>query len=65
MHENSESRREFRHFSYCQNEKALPRFVVVPAGIEFFHITEQATGRVRGFRRRHLDACLLARSLER
>lgn len=65
MHENSESRREVEDFSYYQDRETLPRFVVVPAGIEFFHITEQATGRVRGFRRRHLDACLLARSLER
>ncbi len=41
------------------------RYVVIPAGINFFHITEWATGRVKGFRRRHNDACALARALER
>ncbi|MBA6114784.1 hypothetical protein JET76_14475 [Pseudomonas putida] len=45
--------------------RSRPRYVVIPAGIEFFHITESATGRVKGFRRRHHDACELARSLER
>jgi len=42
---------------------ALPRFQVVPAGKSFFHIKETATGRVRGFRTDHNEACALARSL--
>jgi hypothetical protein len=37
---------------------------VVPAGIAFFHIKEISTGRVRGFRGNHNEACALARSLE-
>ena len=62
MHENTEIRREVRSISY--NPCFAPRFIVVPAGVEFFHITELATGRVRGFRRSHLEACKLARRLE-
>ncbi|MFJ5254421.1 hypothetical protein ACIP8I_04380 [Pseudomonas sp. NPDC088414] len=41
-----------------------PRFQVVPAGNAFFHIKESSTGRVRGFREDHNEACALARSLE-
>ncbi|MFI8223100.1 hypothetical protein [Pseudomonas sp. NPDC085632] len=41
-----------------------PRFQVVPAGNAFFHIKETSTGRVRGFREDHNEACALARSLE-
>ncbi|MFJ2710295.1 MULTISPECIES: hypothetical protein [unclassified Pseudomonas] len=43
---------------------AAPRFRVVPAGTAFFHIKESSTGRVRGFREDHNEACALARSLE-
>lgn len=41
-----------------------PRFLVIPAGTAFFHIQEISTGRVRGFRKDHNEACALARSLE-
>ena len=41
----------------------LPTFQVVPAGKAFFHIKETSTGRVRGFRTDHNQACALARSL--
>lgn len=41
-----------------------PRFQVVPAGNAFFHIKESSTGRVRGFREDHNEACALARLLE-
>ncbi|MBV4458915.1 hypothetical protein KVG96_13215 [Pseudomonas sp. COR58] len=41
-----------------------PRYRVVPAGNGFFHIKETSTGRVRGFRKDHNQACALARSLE-
>ncbi|MEN4828636.1 MULTISPECIES: hypothetical protein [unclassified Pseudomonas] len=61
MHENTEIRREAKKISYLSK----PRFVVIPAGVEFFHVTESATGQVKGFRRRHHDACELARRLER
>ncbi len=40
------------------------RYQVVLAGNGFFHITETATGRVRGFRMSHNAACALARTLE-
>jgi hypothetical protein len=42
---------------------ARPRFQVIPAGRAFFHIKETSTGRVRGFRTDHNQACALARSL--
>ncbi|RON47671.1 hypothetical protein [Pseudomonas frederiksbergensis] len=41
----------------------MPRFQVIPAGKSFFHIRETSTGRVRGFRTHHNEACALARSL--
>lgn len=40
------------------------RYQVTLAGNSFFHITEIATGRVRGFRTSHNEACALARKLE-
>ncbi|WP_419709868.1 hypothetical protein [Pseudomonas sp. NFX224] len=43
---------------------ARPRFQVVLAGNAFFHIKEISTGRVRGFRADHNEACALARQLE-
>ena len=44
--------------------KNSPRYRVVPAGHEFFHVVEATTGKVKGFRRNHNEACALARSLE-
>ncbi|GHS83326.1 hypothetical protein OO306_14495 [Pseudomonas sp. DCB_AW] len=64
MHENTEIRREAKNISYIASTHATPRYVVIPAGIRFFHVTESATGRVKGFRCRHQDACELARHLE-
>jgi hypothetical protein len=58
------------HFAALQSQLPLeqgvqpPRFQVVPAGNAFFHIKESSTGRVRGFREDHNEACALARSLE-
>nr|WP_141233994.1 hypothetical protein [Pseudomonas sp. Irchel 3E20] len=42
----------------------LLRYQVIPAGKNFFHIQEISTGRIRGFRRLHREACALARHLE-
>ncbi|MFQ6573013.1 hypothetical protein [Pseudomonas sp. UM16] len=69
MHENTEIRREAGNISYFNNKNVTAhvysvRYIVVPAGINFFHITDHATGQVKGFRRRHIDACELARALE-
>lgn len=69
MHENTEIRREAGNIS-CFNSRPgssvnNTRYIVVPAGINFFHITDHATGQVKGFRCRHIDACELARTLER
>ncbi|TFF38697.1 hypothetical protein E3U47_15835 [Pseudomonas sp. RIT623] len=61
MHENTEIRREARNNSCL----GIPRYIVIPAGIAFYHIAERDTGRVRGFRQRHKDACELARHFER
>lgn len=65
MPENTEIRREAQHISCNIAASNKARFIVVPAGVAFFHITESITGRVRGFRQRHQDACELARRLER
>ncbi|MDO7900484.1 hypothetical protein ACE1YR_01455 [Pseudomonas sp. K1(2024)] len=64
MHENTEIRREVSSISYMQQLTNTLRFVVVPAGIQFFHVTDRTTGRVKGFRRSHLEACALARLLD-
>ncbi|HBP5153201.1 TPA: hypothetical protein L5659_006703 [Pseudomonas aeruginosa] len=40
-------------------------FRVVPQGRGFFHIVEAATGKVRGFRRSHNEACSYAEQLKR
>ncbi len=40
-------------------------FRVVPQGRGFFHIVETATGKVRGFRRSHNEACSYAERLKR
>ncbi|KQJ58356.1 hypothetical protein AN280_02790 [Pseudomonas aeruginosa] len=40
-------------------------YQVVPQGRGFFHIVETATGKVRGFRRSHNEACSYAEQLKR
>ena len=69
MHENTETRRvantpavakKIENAAYAADRD----FVVIPAGIGFFHITECTTGQVRGFRRHHGEACALAKALE-
>jgi hypothetical protein len=37
---------------------------VVPAGRNFFHIREVTSGRIKGFRSDHIQACELAKRLE-
>jgi len=54
----------FEHHEFYPEEPARPRFQVVLAGNAFFHIKEISTGRVRGFRTSHNEACALARLLE-
>ena len=54
----------FHEQDFLPEERLLPRFQVVLAGNAFFHIREISTGRVRGFRGNHNDACALARLLE-
>ncbi|MDR6581282.1 hypothetical protein P2T68_15295 [Pseudomonas sp. G11] len=39
-------------------------YQVVPAGRNFFHILEVTSGRIRGFRSDHNQACELAKQLE-
>ncbi|QHF45324.1 hypothetical protein PspS35_16590 [Pseudomonas sp. S35] len=39
-------------------------YQVVPAGRNFFHILEVTSGRIRGFRSDHIQACELAKRLE-
>ncbi|MBP2261419.1 hypothetical protein J3B00_002224 [Pseudomonas sp. BP8] len=50
MHENTEIRRVPKSFSCINNGINSSRFVVVPAGTAFFHVTDTLTGRVKGFR---------------
>lgn len=40
------------------------RMMVKPAGRDFFHVVDNRTGKVIGFRRNHNEACALARRLE-
>ncbi|MDH0647686.1 hypothetical protein N5D48_24330 [Pseudomonas sp. GD03858] len=65
MHENHEIRRVPRSICHPDDCIGMPRFIVIPAGIAFYHVVERATGRTRGFRQRHADACALARAFER
>ncbi len=44
--------------------KIAPRYRVIPVSVEFFHIVDNDTGKVKGFRREHNAACTLARKLE-
>ncbi|WP_426135254.1 hypothetical protein [Pseudomonas sp. PWP3-1b2] len=39
-------------------------YQVVPAGRNFFHILEVTSGRIKGFRSNHTQACALAKELE-
>lgn len=39
-------------------------YQVVPAGRNFFHIREVISGRIKGFRTDHIQACELAKKLE-
>ncbi|CRM42049.1 MULTISPECIES: hypothetical protein [Pseudomonas] len=39
-------------------------YQVVPAGRNFFHILEVTSGRIKGFRSDHIQACELAKQLE-
>ena len=39
-------------------------YQVVPAGRNFFHIREVTSGRIKGFRSDHIEACELAKRLE-
>ncbi|MEG0861815.1 MAG: hypothetical protein RSG79_19645 [Pseudomonas sp.] len=43
----------------------LFRLQVKPAGRDFFHVVDDQTGKVLGFRRDHNEACALARRLEK
>ncbi len=70
MHENTEIRREASNISYFITKSPASslnstRYIVVPAGTNFFHITEHASGQVKDFRCRHIDACKLPQTLER
>ncbi|QKZ02261.1 hypothetical protein [Pseudomonas sp.] len=53
----------YRHIG-SQGYHPAPRCHVIPAGRNFFHIQERASGRTLGFRRSHLEACALAQQLE-
>jgi hypothetical protein len=54
----------FPQLEFHPEEPAPLRFQVILAGNCFFHIKEISTGRVRGFRGNHNEACALARTLE-
>ncbi|KTC62844.1 hypothetical protein AO262_34520 [Pseudomonas fluorescens ABAC62] len=56
------------HQYYClRSPTGYPSSVlyqVVPAGRGFFHIREVISGRIKGFRSDHIQACELAKRLE-
>lgn len=78
MHDSMESRREnidkpdatidfgvaLYRLKGLRGYRCAPRYQVIPAGRDFFHIRDAATGRILGFRQDHLAACHLARHLE-
>lgn len=43
---------------------AASRHKVEPVSARFFKVTDSRTGKVRGWRQTHLDACALARQLD-
>ncbi|MBW1250239.1 hypothetical protein I7860_26560 [Pseudomonas tolaasii] len=53
---------------YCLNSDSgysnSVLYQVVAAGRNFFHILEVTSGRIKGFRSNHIQACKLARELE-
>lgn len=56
------------HQYYClHSPNGYPNSIlyqVVPAGRNFFHIREVISGRIKGFRSDHVQACELAKRLE-
>ncbi|WP_099585107.1 hypothetical protein [Pseudomonas sp. 2822-17] len=56
------------HQYYClHSPNGYPNSIlyqVVPAGRNFFHIREVISGRIKGFRSDHVQACELAKQLE-
>ncbi|KAE9651587.1 hypothetical protein EJD88_18505 [Pseudomonas sp. PB105] len=56
------------HQYYClHSPNGYPNSIlyqVVPAGRNFFHIREVTSGRIKGFRSDHVQACELAKRLE-
>ena len=54
----------FGNTGEAPHDHGRQRYQVILAGNRFFHIRETATGRVRGFRADHNEACALARNLE-
>ncbi|MCS3513781.1 MULTISPECIES: hypothetical protein [Pseudomonas] len=61
------SRQDERQYYCLSSPNGYPNSVlyqVVPAGRNFFHIREVTSGRVKGFRSDHIEACELAKRLE-
>lgn len=61
------SRQEERQYYCLHGAKGYSNSIlyqVVPAGRNFFHILEVTSGRIKGFRSDHSQACELARQLE-
>lgn len=47
-----------------ENSLCPAMYRVVPAGRNFYHILEVPSGRIKGFRSGHNQACALAKELE-
>ncbi|KAA6169865.1 MAG: hypothetical protein KJ715_00530 [Gammaproteobacteria bacterium] len=61
------SRKDSALFYSVHANNVCPDFAlyrVVPAGRNFFHILEVPSGRIKGFRIDHNNACALAKELE-
>jgi hypothetical protein len=56
---------EFYRLTGLQAPVVTFRMMVKPAGRDFFHVVDSRTGKVRGYRQDHNEACALARRLER
>lgn len=65
-HNRSSSQHETQYYRLrgCDGYSDSVLYQVVPAGRNFFHIREVLSGRIKGFRSDHIQACELAKKLE-
>ncbi|WP_167498019.1 hypothetical protein [Pseudomonas nabeulensis] len=63
-HSSCQDRAQYYRLHGCDGNLDCVLYQVVPAGRNFFHIREVLSGRIKGFRSDHIQACELAKELE-